>query len=604
LLAIGALAVLLPVIAAAQSTTVHVDTTKRPAVPDSALATRDSVNEQRIPPHDTLKTPLVRPYAPASTDIGGTSWHWDRDAIYASGALSLGDLLATVPGVNMIRTGFILAPQVAAWYGDPGRVRVFLDGIELDAINARNGGITDFAIVPMWSLEDVSVERSAGELRVHLRTVRAQSTTASTRADILTGTENLNLYRGFFGKRFDNGVMLQFLGQQQSSVSRTGMDGDSFGGMVRAGWARGSWSVDATVLHVSLDRNSGIRDLLQTPQLNALPPFQGGANLAYLRVGWHDPQNDGPWAQLIAASISDGENTSNTNTAGVLPASTTAPSDTVDTMRVSTQYTIAAGITKWGLKLSSTNRLRFFQGKSSFAPGVRAEYESKLLTVSAFGERGADSLTRADVQARFAPLSWFNVSGSISRYAPTSGSTALTTAASRVEAAVKWRDRWFGGGVIARGASTIAPPIELDTALRTVNVAATTGTIVTFRGPLWRGWSLDLDEINWAAADAYRPQTQARARLWFESGFLGRFPRGNFHLAVSGTYEYRTDTPVPGQLAAQGGNVISTLLEIRISTAVISWQYRNATGTIYESFPGYLMPRLVNTYGVRWEFWN
>jgi hypothetical protein len=37
---------------------------------------------------------------------------------------------------------------------------------------------------------------------------------------------------------------------------------------------------------------------------------------------------------------------------------------------------------------------------------------------------------------------------------------------------------------------------------------------------------------------------------------------------------------------------------------VISWDYRNMTGTNYETFPGYLMPRIASIYGIRWEFWN
>jgi hypothetical protein len=46
------------------------------------------------------------------------------------------------------------------------------------------------------------------------------------------------------------------------------------------------------------------------------------------------------------------------------------------------------------------------------------------------------------------------------------------------------------------------------------------------------------------------------------------------------------------------------LLEIRIGTAVISWETRNILAQIYETYPGYVIPRLVNLYGVRWEFWN
>ena len=58
-----------------------------------------------------------------------------------------------------------------------------------------------------------------------------------------------------------------------------------------------------------------------------------------------------------------------------------------------------------------------------------------------------------------------------------------------------------------------------------------------------------------------------------------------------------------GQTSA-GAGIISTLLEIRISTATIFWNYRNPVGAIYSTYPGYVMPRLVNMYGVRWQFWN
>jgi hypothetical protein len=90
---------------------------------------------------------------------------------------------------------------------------------------------------------------------------------------------------------------------------------------------------------------------------------------------------------------------------------------------------------------------------------------------------------------------------------------------------------------------------------------------------------------------------------------LGRFPRKNFHLAVELTSDYRTAAylPAAGNLFGQvsrGGNIWGGTVEIRISSAVISWQYRNMAGYQYESVPGYLMPRMLNIYGVRWEFWN
>ncbi len=589
------------------------DTSKKAAVADSANSAKRTIDlpvadtTPKRPPRDTIKTPIVKPYVPRSTEIGASDWHWDRDQIFSSGAFTLGELLASVPGVTMMTTGFLLAPQVAAYYGDPGKIRLYLDGVELDVLNPRNGGIHDLAMIPLWALEDVKAERSAGELRVHMRSWRVDRTTANTRTDVVTGTENLNLYRGFFGKRFDSGVSLQLAGQQQSNISPGGMDGDALGGFARIGWARGSWSVDGTWIHQGINRNSGDRFINTSPQLATIPAYNGNEELAYLRIGWRDPDSDGPWLQLIASTISESKKDTTSSLTSALTGGSSR--DSTDTLTSRAQYVLAAGITKWGIRLSSTNRIRSINGKLNFSPGVRAEYESKLLTLSAFGERGADSTTRTDVQGRFAPFSWLNVGGSVSREAPNNAALGAPAIDTRIEVALQWRDRWLTGGFVTRAASIEAPPIEIDTTLRAVASPAANGILVSFRGPLLFGVHLDLDAINWSVTDAYRPQTQARARVWFASSFLHRFPRDNFHVLASGTFDYFSTLFVPlgtnpvGQSSA-GAGIISTLLEIRISTATIFWNYRNPVGAIYSTYPGYVMPRLVNMYGLRWQFWN
>jgi hypothetical protein len=217
-----------------------------------------------------------------------------------------------------------------------------------------------------------------------------------------------------------------------------------------------------------------------------------------------------------------------------------------------------------------------------------------------------DSTTRTDVQGRFAPFSWLNVGGSLSRSSPKTGTATTNT---RIEIGLEWKDRWLTGGVVTRSASLIAPPIELDTTLGTALSPAANGVLVSFRGPLVLGVNLDLDAINWSAAGPYRPQTQTRARLWFASGFLHRFPRNNFHLFLSGTYDYFSTLYVPSGTDPLGQNspaagIISALLEIKISSAYVFYQVRNPVGVIYSTYPGYTMPRLVNMYGLRWQFWN
>ena len=42
----------------------------------------------------------------------------------------------------------------AAYLGDVGRIRVFLDGLELDPLNPRTDGVTELSHIPLWALDD------------------------------------------------------------------------------------------------------------------------------------------------------------------------------------------------------------------------------------------------------------------------------------------------------------------------------------------------------------------------------------------------------------------------------------------------------------------
>jgi hypothetical protein len=281
----------------------------------------------------------------------------------------------------------------------------------------------------------------------------------------------------------------------------------------------------------------------------------------------------------------------------------------VDTLSSRAQYTVAAGITRWGLRLSTAERLRVFGGKRYVTPSARVEYDRRWITVAAFAEQGVDSSTRSDVAVRYAPFGWLNVGASLSRQSFKGSARGDPVTGARIEGAVQWRGRWLTGGIVRQSARTLVVPVEFEDTLPSVRAAEGTATVVGLRAPLVAGWHLDADVTAWNAAGPFRPQTQARTRLWFDSGFLGRFPRNNFHLTLAGTHEYRSvgyfpkgDDPIGASTAAV--SVYSTLIELRIAQAIISWQYRNMLNQKYDQYPGYLMPRLLNVYGVRWEFWN
>ena len=93
-----------------------------------------------------------------------------------------------------------------------------------------------------------------------------------------------------------------------------------------------------------------------------------------------------------------------------------------------------------------------------------------------------------------------------------------------------------------------------------------------------------------------------------DTRWLGRFPSGEFGFKASAIVHYRSGTVFPTTTGAVYETISTTvlggLLEIRLQDAVGFLQARNITGTQYEFVPGFLMPRNVIMYGVRWQFWN
>lgn len=577
---------------------VRIDTVARDTVPRDSLAA-DSI------PKDTIKAPIAVAPRGATPEVSGRRTVWDRDAIFASGAVTLPELLDQVPGVSVAHAGFMAAVSATSWYGAPGRVRVFLDGVELDAIDPREGGVRDLGVIQLWSLEEVAVERAAGELRVHLRSWRVERTTASTRTDITTGSENTNLYRGFFGKRMDNGGVLQLAAQQYSTTStRTRGDGDALGAFGRVGVARGRLTIDAVANRYSRTRTPTIRNLLTgTPDPNGIAGFRGRDVSAYVRAAWGSPDQDGLWFQAVAATLQHIEDTDGDDESGT-------PDTDVDTAVSQAQYVGSLGFTRWGAQLALTGRLRVQGGEERFAPSARLAWGSRFLSVNAYAEElGPDTTSRQDVSFLVTPFEWLHLGASHSVHTPddeTWAGPARTT--SRAEAGVRIARRWITAGVIRQSERQLQGMPVFDPAFGRVLAAEATGGEAGIAGPVWGPFSFSWRGIRWDTPEYYRPDVESRAEISVASSFLERFPKGNFHLSASLVHEYRGGIEFPTSGGAtgrvEGAGVLSSLLDIRIGTAHLFWYNGNFNGKVYETVPGFLMPRMVQLYGVRWAFWN
>src|SRR5262245_4444029 len=147
----------------------------------------------------------------------------------------------------------------------------------------------------MWSAEDAAIEQTSEEVRVYLRSWRARITTPVMCTDVVTGDQQTNLYRGFFARRFDNGLAIQ-AGVQQYGTTLSNIFGnssDQLGLAGRLGWSNKKWSIDAFATRTS--RHCGV--IISQPSLDSIPSVESARTDMYVRVGFGDPDSSRFWAQ-------------------------------------------------------------------------------------------------------------------------------------------------------------------------------------------------------------------------------------------------------------------------------------------------------------------
>ena len=589
------------------------------SAPDSILKVRaDSIARA-----DSLSGSLPVAELPVLTEVGMTH-RWRRDSLFSSGALTLADFLDRVPGFASLRARFYMAPQVGSYNGDVSRVRLFLDGVELESLDQRGGGITDLSLFPIASLEELVVERGASELRVHMRSWRGpERTTAQTRADVYTGDNRSNTFRGYVARRAKNGFAFQTMLQQRSTDDRRlGGDGDATTIFTRVGIIKPRWSLDGTLLRVRATQQS--LTLFNLPSYLAtgrgLPPHDQVLREAYLRFGMGD-QRRGSWLQLIAASRQNAENTP----FRAASLGSGFARDSSDTTSTSTQYIATAGWSSERLRLSITERLRSVSGRLLHQPSARIGLDLGRLALSGYAERNPFSkVTSADAFARLQPMRWLAVTGALSY--GTTGSRLLAVdslgseqtvllpvaAAARGEVAFRLGSVWVQAGGVMRDSTVLRAPRIFDRSTPLVGDGSALGATFNVIGPLFKGFSVHVSGIRWEDAGWYRPQTEIRSELTWRYHWTGKTRTGGFDLVLAGDADYRTVSYVP-TLGSNGALVrlptfpatpLGLRIEFTLKDATLSAHVRNILNVPYTTVPGLLMPGPLTIYGVRWTFWN
>ncbi|HTJ22526.1 MAG TPA: hypothetical protein VL383_09015 [Gemmatimonadaceae bacterium] len=577
-----------------------------------SLAKRDSIKRAALIA-DSVKAPIAHSELPTELSIG-RRLHWNRDSLFATGAVTLADLLERVPGLTTLHAGWIAAPAIGAYLGDTRRVRVFYDGFEYGALDPRSGGSLDLTQLNLWSVEDAVIEQAADEVRVYLRSWRSRTVTPETRTDVSTGDQQTNMYRGYFGKRWHGGGDFQFGAQQYGTAPprRFGSSSDQTGVIGRVGWSRPGFSVDGYLTRIGRHRGVIIGETPSGDAGDSIPTVGSTRTDMYLRAAYGDPDTSLLWLQVMAVGSKydyTGVRTRIINNP-VTPQDSALAKASLDTSIYRSQYVASVGSVRGPLQLSANARMFASGGKTLVVPSLRASFLTGPLSVTGFLDtKSVDSVAHTDVTARFTPLSFVSLLGGVGRTTDSHPpSTGFETKYARGEVGLRVKNLWLIGGLLHRDSARLAPARIFDTLYAPHTSPAVTAYTAAIRGQLWRLIHADISALKWTdTAGSYRPQYQTRSELFVRTNLLDRFPTGDFGLTAALIHEYRSGIhlPVRGETEGRttiGYRTLSTLLEIRILSATISWQFRNTLGERYAQVPGFIMPRQTNFYGVRWSF--
>jgi hypothetical protein len=138
------------------------------------------------------------PHLGGETPAGWRSgaWAWDHDDIMASGAVTVAELVAEVPGVVTLLGGDYGTPAALSAFGSGGGgVRILRDGFEVLPLE---GGVADLQRIGLGGIQHVRLERNAGEMVVHLRSFEFEDGRPYSMVEAGTGDFDTNIFRGTF----------------------------------------------------------------------------------------------------------------------------------------------------------------------------------------------------------------------------------------------------------------------------------------------------------------------------------------------------------------------------------------------------------------------
>jgi len=171
--------------------------------PDSAVVadSADVAGSPEVQLSDSVSADTIY-YNLPSLDIAGRTgfatgiWEWDHAEIMGSGATTLAELVATVPGLIVLLGGDYGAPATMSAFGaGGGGVRIVRDGFDVLPLE---GGVADLQRIGLAGIVRVRLERNPGEMLVDLASLAYVDGRAYSLVEAGTGQLDTNMFRGMY----------------------------------------------------------------------------------------------------------------------------------------------------------------------------------------------------------------------------------------------------------------------------------------------------------------------------------------------------------------------------------------------------------------------
>lgn len=551
---------------------------------------------RRLEAQARITVPVMPRLAPGGPQPPLSRIVFPRDSINTSGAATVGDLLAQVPGVYLWRGGGIGRPELPNFRGRGGAsVEYYLDGMPYLAVGPDSVTV-DPALLPLGLIDRVEVERWPGMLRVHLFTRRHDRVAAASHIVLAAGPNKLAMYRAGLERRFASGFGVGVGADYLENPPPTGGLGQYQNTQF---WVQTSYVPSARFgAHIQYLGASPDRDAFSDGAGPVGERYEGGRGELQARAFFGGrADGTGPRIDFVYARASF-DSSGIEQSIGQLGAAASARG------------------AAWSARTGAFYRTRWtpldLSVAASWAPAA-------LLTVGAEGvyrRHEGDRTTRyAGLRGGLTLPAGLVVTGG-ARLGDEVAAPAIEASPeqklSEIEGTIGWQQPWIGvAASYARTAAFAPPAYQPFPSIALIEPSGSTKWL-TLSGRLaptqWftvEGWYSSPS----GATPAGLPPRHYSVTGSLRSKFLRTFRSGAFDLKLELGLE-GWDAGVLGTDAAGAPVVvprstfIRSLVQLQIESFSVFWESRNLGNTQTGYVPGFRVPRYSGFFGIRWGFSN